>query len=51
MPCPEKLDEFDVVLKNEYGVTIKTIKINKPIMRRSNLYVSFCRDIEQNDKK
>jgi hypothetical protein len=45
VPCPPDLDSFDVVLKTFNGVTIRTIHVEKPITRRRNTFVSFCRDI------
>ena len=45
VPCPPNLDRFDVVLKTFNGVTMRTIHVDKPITRRRNTFVSFCRDI------
>jgi len=45
VPCPPDLENFDVVLKTFNGVTIRTIHVEKPISRRRNTFVSFCRDI------
>jgi tetratricopeptide (TPR) repeat protein len=45
VPCPPDLESFDVVLKTFNGVTIRTLHIEKPIARRRNTFVSFCRDI------
>ena len=32
-------------LKNAAGYTYRTIHVEKPIMRRRNTFVSFCRDL------
>ena len=45
VPCPPDLESFDVVLKTFNGVTIRTLHVEKPISRRRNTFVSFCRDI------
>ena len=45
LPCPPDLGSFDVVLKTFNGVTVRTIHVDKPITRRRNTFVSFCRDI------
>ena len=45
VPCPPDLENFDVVLKTFNGVTIRTLHVEKPITRRRNIFVSFCRDI------
>jgi hypothetical protein len=45
VPCPPDLNSFDVVLKTFNGVTIRTLHVEKPITRRRNTFVSFCRDI------
>ena len=45
VPCPPDLDSFEVVLKTFNGVTVRTIHVDKPITRRRNTFVSFCRDI------
>lgn len=45
VPCPPDIESFDVVLKTFNGVTIRTLHVEKPITRRRNTFVSFCRDI------
>ena len=45
VPCPPDLGSFDVVLKTFNGVTVRKIHVDKPITRRRNIFVSFCRDI------
>lgn len=45
VPCPPDLTSFDVQLKNAAGYTYRTIHVEKPIMRRRNTFVSFCRDL------
>ena len=45
--CPPDLTGFDVVFKTSSGTVVQTIHVEKPISRRRNIFVSFCRDIVQ----
>ena len=45
VPCPPDIQSFDVVLKTFNGTTIRTLRVEQPITRRRNTFVSFCRDI------
>lgn len=45
VPCPPDLKSFDVQLKNAAGFTYRTIHVESPIMRRRDIFVSFCRDL------
>ncbi len=45
VPCPPDLEEFDVVVKNKNGRAVQTIHVTRPIARRGNKFVSFCRDL------
>jgi len=43
--CPSDLKDFDVVFKTSSGAALRRIHVDKPITRRRNIFVSFCRDI------
>lgn len=45
--CPPDLTGFDVVFKTSSGTVVQTIHVEKPISRRRNIFVSFCRDLVQ----
>lgn len=42
--CPPDLTNFDVVFKISTGAVLRTIHVEKPIRRRRNIFVSFCRE-------
>jgi hypothetical protein len=45
VPCPTDLKSFEVVFHNAYASPGYTITVTQPIVRRGNVYYSFCRDI------
>jgi hypothetical protein len=45
VPCPPELREFEVVLRRESGRVLKTIRVDRPLARSGNVFVSFCRDV------
>ncbi len=45
VPCPPDLTDFEVVFKSSSGSVIRKIQVSRPLMRRRNTYVSFCRDL------
>lgn len=47
VPCPASLQSYKVVFKSSSGMALKSKLIEAPISRRGNVFVSFCRDIEE----
>jgi hypothetical protein len=47
VPCPASLKSYQVVFKTSNGVALKSKEISAPITRRGNIFVSFCRDVEE----
>jgi len=45
VPCPEGIDEYDVIFRNSAGVAMRTVHVSAPITRRGRTYFSFCRDL------
>jgi hypothetical protein len=45
VPCPPDLKEFQVLLKDSSGRTLRTLHVNEPITRHRNTYISFCTDL------
>jgi len=51
VPCPASLKSYKVVFKTSGGVALKSKIIATPISRRGNIFVSFCRDLEEQPSK
>jgi len=51
VPCPANLKSYKVVFKSSNGVTLKSKIIEAPISRRGNIFISFCRDLEEQPLK
>lgn len=47
VPCPSNLKNYKVVFKSSGGVALTSKTIDAPISRRGNIFISFCRDIEE----
>lgn len=45
VPCPAQLTGYTIHVKNASGATLATRTITAPILRRGNLFISFCRDV------
>jgi hypothetical protein len=43
--CPQDMTDFDVVFKTPSGTSVRTVHVTRPITRRRNTFVSFCRDL------
>lgn len=47
VPCPSNLKDYKLVFKSSGGVALRSKLIDAPISRRGNIFISFCRDIEE----
>lgn len=47
VPCPMGLKSYEVVFKSQGGGTLKSKTVTTPISRRGSVYISFCRDLEE----
>lgn len=47
VPCPADLKNYQVVFKTSNGVALKSKTIEAPLARRGNIYISFCRDLDE----
>jgi len=47
VPCPANLKSYKVVFKTSSGAALKSKVIEAPVSRRGNVYISFCRDLDE----
>jgi hypothetical protein len=48
-PCPDDLEGYRVVIKDNAGQTFRSLQVNQPIQRHRDTWVSFFRDIRARD--
>ncbi len=45
VPCPDNLQSYEVIFKRKDGQILARRKITRPLARRDNVIVSFCREL------
>ncbi|MDD5483939.1 MAG: hypothetical protein PHP98_09900 [Kiritimatiellae bacterium] len=49
VPCSPALKNYRIVFKSSAGAALKSKIVTAPIARRGNIFVSFCRDLEEDE--